>query len=102
MVANGVEGCINASGCGSIKGHISYLSADLQTSNWTTKFNDFPGGTAEYSSATTGLSQAVVITECWGMTSSVDQNGDGTGFVAACGQGIEVNYSKNLSLWTTF
>merc|ERR1712147_531588 len=88
-VPNGSEGCINSDGCGTIKGHISFLAADLQTQQWTTKFNDFPGGTGTYASATSSLSQAVIITECWGLAPIMTNGGNVDGFVAACGQGIE-------------
>ena len=37
----------------------------------------------------TPLSQAVVITECWGMSPTFNNQGNVDGFVAACGQGIE-------------
>ena len=67
---------------------MTLLSADLQTTTWQKTFNDWTGGTGAYAGLTP-LSDAVLITECWGLTSTVNANGDSTGFVAACGQGIE-------------
>ena len=32
---------------------------------------------------------SIVLTECFSLTATSDANGDTTGFVAACGQGIE-------------
>ena len=37
----------------------------------------------------TPLADTVVLTECWGLTSTIDGSGSTTGLVAACGQGIE-------------
>lgn len=80
--------CIAADGCGIIRGHLSYVSADLQTQIFNTQFNDFTGGTEEYAGLTP-LADTVVLTECWGLTSTIDGSGSTTGLVAACGQGIE-------------
>jgi len=87
-VPNGQQGCISASGCATIRGHMTLLSADLQTTTWQKTFNDWTGGTGAYAGLTP-LSDAVLITECWGLTATVNANGDSTSFVAACGQGIE-------------
>ena len=87
-IPSGTGGCIAASGCSVIRGHVSQLSADLQSFTWTKLFNDFTGGTGAYAGLTP-LSEAVVITECWGLTATVAANGDTNGWAAACGQGIE-------------
>ena len=65
-VPNGTGGCINANGCSQIRGHISYLDTSLNVV-WTKTFNDFTGGTGIYAGVTP-LSEAVMITECWGLT----------------------------------
>ena len=61
---------------------------DLSGFQWSKTFNDFPGGTGAYNNIAP-LSHAVVLTECWGLTQTLDANGNGNGFAAACGQGIE-------------
>ena len=88
MYGLGQENCIKADGCSTIRGHISHISADLATVTWNTPFNNFPGGTGTYAGLTKA-SELVVITECWGLTATKDATGTTTGFVAACGQGIE-------------
>ena len=85
---NGTMSCVAAEGCGIIRGHLSLISADLQTQVFNKEFNDFTGGTGSYASLTP-LAETVVITECWGLTTLMDADGDTTSLVAACGQGIE-------------
>lgn len=87
-VPTGTGGCTKVEGCSTIFGHLALISTDLSTITWKKTFNDWSGGTGAYAGLTP-LSDAVLITECWGLTATVDAQGDGTGFVAACGQGIE-------------
>jgi len=87
-VPKGEGGCIKNGGCGSIFGHTSLIKPDLSGFQWSKTFNDFPGGTGAYNNIAP-LSHAVVLTECWGLTQTLDANGNGNGFAAACGQGIE-------------
>ena len=84
----GQGGCVANGGCETIYGHTTFLKPDLSGIQWSKTYNDFTGGTGAYAGLTS-LSPGVVITECWGLTTTVDANGDGTGFAAACGQGIE-------------
>merc|ERR1712050_365811 len=51
-IPSGTGGCISASGCGVIRGHVSELSADLQSISWSKTFNDFTGGTGAYAGLT--------------------------------------------------
>jgi hypothetical protein len=88
MYAMGQENCIKAEGCSTIRGHMSRVAADLSSVTWNTPFNNFPGGTGPYAGITKA-SEIVVITECWGLTATKDATGATTGFVGACGQGIE-------------
>lgn len=81
------ESCTANAGCGMIRGHITTIKSDL-TEEFNVNYNDSPGGTAEYTGLAP-LSGAVVLTECFSLTATSDANGDTTGFVAACGQGIE-------------
>ena len=86
------------SDCKRVGGHISKFSPDLETTLWNTRFNNFAGGVGSYASVTgrakfsdeffkfdsdTDLGEALILTECWGLT---QVNGQ---FIAACGQGIE-------------
>jgi len=87
-VPKGTGGCIKNDGCGTIYGHVSLIKPDLSGMKWSTNFNDFSGGTDNYENLTP-LSNAVVITECWGLTATKDSQGNTLGFAAACGQGIE-------------
>jgi len=87
-VPKGEGGCTLNAGCGTIFGHTSMIKSDLSGFDWSRTFNDFTGGKGEYAGLTP-FSHAVVLTECWGLTASVDANGNGNGFTAACGQGIE-------------
>ena len=86
--AQNTMSCVAAEGCGIIRGHLSLVSADLSTQIFNAEFNDFTGGVGAYAGLTP-LAQTVVITECWGLTTLLDGNGDTTSLVAACGQGIE-------------
>lgn len=97
--AKGTQSCIANDGCGIIKGHLSMVKADFTGSMFNTEFNDFTGGTGSYAGLTP-LSDAIVLTECWGLTSTMDAAGTTTtGLVAACGQGIEgcKEYLKGIS-----
>merc|ERR1712062_597008 len=85
--SKGQEGCNANGGCGSIRGHMSRLSPNFDLV-WNTPYNNFPGGTAEYAGLSKS-SEIVILTECFGLTSTIDSNGNTNGFVAACGQGIE-------------
>lgn len=86
-VPKGTGGCTKNAGCDSIFGHTALLSKDL-TVTWKKTFNDFTGGTGAYANVTP-LSDAVIITECWGLEPTYDSANNPTGLVAACGQGIE-------------
>merc|ERR1712123_11618 len=88
VVPQGTGGCTKSSGCGTIFGHTSMLSADASKVEWKKTFNNFKGGKVEYAGLEP-FSDAVVLTECWGLTTTVDAQGEPTGLAAACGQGIE-------------
>jgi len=88
VVPQGTGGCTKSSGCGTIFGHTSMLSADASKVEWKKTFNNFKGGEVEYAGLEP-FSDAVVLTECWGLTTTVDAQGEPTGLAAACGQGIE-------------
>ena len=70
--------------CTRVGGHITKISADLESVVWNTRFNNFAGGVGKFASVTdSDLGEAVVLTECWGLTQVAGS------FIAACGQGIE-------------
>lgn len=80
----------NDDGCERIGGHISKISPDLSSIVWNTRFNNFDGGIGSFSGLTAAsLGDAVVLTECWGIQRALDAQGNGVGWISACGQGIE-------------
>ena len=84
---DGTDGC-PSKGCASIKGRFTKYSSDLSKKEWETPFNNFPGGKYQFAGLTEA-SEAIIYTECFGITKVRDTSGSHVGYIASCGQGIE-------------
>ena len=84
---DGTDGC-PAKGCTKINGRFTKYSADLSEKVWETKFGNFPGGQYQYEGLSTAP-EALVYTECFGLTKVFDTSKKHVGYIGACGQGIE-------------
>ena len=68
--------------CTAWEGLISRIPYDLSAESWRKTFSDFTGGVGPYTGYTS-YGGAMVYTECWSIKTIP------TGYVLACGQGIE-------------
>ena len=84
---DGTDGC-PAEGCTKIEGCFTMYSADLSEIVWQTRYGNFPGGQYQYEGLSPGP-EALIYTECFGMTKMFDSSKNHVGYLAACGQGIE-------------
>ena len=84
---DGTDGC-PATGCAAIQGRFTKYNAALTQKVWERRFNNMPGGKYQFAGLTAG-SEAVIYTECFGITKIHDNAGSHVGYTASCGQGIE-------------
>lgn len=82
--------------CSRIKG--SLMKADHEGNLvWKKTYGNYPGGVNQFAGISEG-SWTQIYTECWGLSSVSDREGNPTGYAMQCGSGIEgceIDYIAN-------